>query len=313
MEDTPMEDPFDIIILGGGIAAMTAALYTARAGLNTVILEKSSCGGQVNTTHVIENFPSRPSVIGVELMEMVQDQVESLGVDIRDVTQVEGLDLAGPMKTVHTEDGPIQAPVVILATGRRPRALTLETECDAIHYCAICDGSAYRDKNVLVVGGGNSGVEESAYLLGLGAQTVTIIEKMDTLAASAQAQEELSPFGERVNIYTATELVSLVEEDHCLKGVVISTPHGEKELPMDGIFVYMGHETQSEIFSDQVTTDSLGYVKVGPDMSTSIPGVFAAGDTIQKKYCQITTAMGDATIAALASADYIRQLRADNQ
>ena len=305
-----MENQYDIIILGGGIAAMTAALYTSRAGLKTVILEKSICGGQVNTTHVIENFPSRPSVNGMELMELVHDQVEALGVEIRDVTEVDGLALEGPVKTVHTEDGPLTAPVVILATGRRPRALPLETECESIHYCAICDGSAYKGKKVLVVGGGNAGVEESAYLLGLGAEQVTIIEMMEELAASAQAQAELAPFGDRVSLHTGTTLTALAEEDGRLKGATLTTPTGETHIDIDGIFVYMGHETQSELFRDQVAVNSAGYIQAGEDMSTSIPGVFAAGDIIQKKYCQITTAMGDATIAALAAADYIRQLRA---
>jgi thioredoxin reductase (NADPH) len=305
-----MKENYDIIILGGGIAGMTAAIYAARANLDTVILEKSVCGGLVNTTYCLENFPSQPGIGGMELMEKVRDQVEAMGVDIREVIEVDRLSLDGPQKTVETDEGKLSAPVVILATGRRPRQLPMETECESIHYCAICDGSGYKGKRVLVVGGGNSGIEESDYLLSLGVSHITVVELMDRLMASGQAQADLAKHGDRVDIRTATQITSLEEENGRLKAVTLEhTATGESErVAVDGIFVYMGHETQTELFADQISLTEHGYVDVDEKMATPLSGVFAAGDIVNKKYYQITTAMNDGTIAALSAAEYIRQL-----
>lgn len=306
-----MKEIYDIIILGGGIAGMTAAIYAARANLRTVILEKSICGGLVNTTYCLENFPSQPGVGGMELMEKVRDQVEAMGVEIREVIEVDGLVLDGPEKEVATDEGTFKARVVILATGRRPRKLLLDTECESIHYCAICDGSAYKGKDVLVVGGGNSGIEESAYLLSLGVRHITVVEQMDRLMASAQAQEDLGRYKGRVDILTSTVVEAIEETDDRLTAVKLKhTATGKNTiLPMDGIFVYMGHETQVDLFKETIPLTSHGYIPAGEDMAAGPAGVFAAGDIVDKKYYQITTAMNDGTIAALSAADYIRQTR----
>ena len=305
-----MSDKYDIIILGGGIAGMTAAIYAARANLNTVLLEKSVCGGLVNTTYCLENFPSQPGIGGMELMEKVRDQVAAMGVEVREVIEVDRLDLHGPVKRVDTDEGSLEAPVMILATGRQPRKLPIETECESIHYCAICDGSGYKGKQVLVVGGGNSGIEESDYLLSLGVSHITVVEMMDTLAASAKAQEELKRHGDKVDIFTATVIDSLEEENGRLKGVTLKNRVTEEvvRLPMDGIFVYMGHETKVDLFKDAVEMNAHGYVTADAQMATNIPGIYAAGDIVNKRYYQITTAMNDGTIAALSAAEYIRQM-----
>lgn len=305
-----MENKYDIIILGGGIAAMTAAIYAARANMRTVILEKSICGGLVNTTYQIENFPSWPKISGMELMEKVRDQVAAMGVEIREVIEVDSLSLTGPMKVVETDEGALTAPVVILATGRKPRELPLETDCQQIHYCAICDGSGYKDKNVLVVGGGNSGIEESVYLLSLGARHITVIEQMDRLFASSQAVTDLLKHDGRVDIFTSTTIESMELENKRLASVLVrdSKNNQQTRLDIDGIFVYMGHETQTALFEDEIAINEHGYIETGEDMSTTVPGVFAAGDIVGKKFCQITTAMSDGTIAALSAAEYIRKM-----
>lgn len=213
------------------------------------------------------------------------------------------------LSTIETDEGNFAAPVAILTTGRRPRQLPLETDCESIHYCAICDGSGYKGKRVLVVGGGNSGIEESAYLLSLGVEHITVVEMMDRLPASAKAQEELLKHEGRVKVFTGTLIESLEEENDRLRAVVLK--HRETgdttHLPMDGIFVYMGHETQTELFNDQVPLTEHGYIDTNPDMSTRLAGVYAAGDIVNKRYYQITTAMGDATVAALSAAEYLRQ------
>ena len=305
-----MEKTHDIIILGGGIAGMTAAIYAARANLSTVILEKSVCGGLVNTTYCLENFPSQPGIGGMDLMEKVRDQVTDMGVEVREVIEVDRLDLSSRIKTVETDEGTLAAPVVILATGRQPRQLPIETDCESIHYCAICDGSGYKDKHVIVVGGGNSGIEESDYLLSLGVGHITVVEQMDRLMASDKAQEELKRHGGKVDIHTSTVIRSLEEENDRLKAVILeNTETGETaRLAADGIFVYMGHETQVDLFEDVVPLNAHGYVTAGEDMAAGPTGVFAAGDIVSKRYYQITTAMSDATIAALSAAEYIRQL-----
>lgn len=305
-----MKNNYDIIILGGGIAGMTAAIYAARANLKTVILEKSVCGGLVNTTHCLENFPSQPGIGGMDLMEKVRDQVESMGVEIREVIEVDRITLSTPQKEVETDEGILTTPVIILATGRSPRQLPLDTECESIHYCAICDGSGYKGKRVLVVGGGNSGIEESDYLLSLGVEHITVVEQMDRLMASAQAQKDLLKYEGKVDIFTATVIDSLEEENDRLKGVILRDTETGKttHLPMDGIFVYMGHETQVELFKEQISLNSHGYINVDRDMGTGLAGVYAAGDIVDKKYYQITTAMNDGTNAALSAAEYLRQL-----
>ena len=305
-----MENKYDIIILGGGIAGLTAAIYAARANLKTMVLERSVCGGLVNTTYLVENFPSHSKISGMDLMEKVRDQVEAMGVDIREVIEVDKLTLDTPMKQVETDEGSFTAPVVILATGRSPRKLPLETECEAIHYCAICDGSAYKGKNVLVVGGGNSGIEESMYLLSLGVKHITVIEQMDRLFASGQAQEDLLKHKGKVEIFTSTTIESLEEENGRLTAVTLhdSNQGTRFKRDIDGIFVYMGHDTETELFKDLIALNDRGYIEAGNEMKTSLAGVFAAGDIVQKKFWQITTAMNDGTIAALNAAEYIRSI-----
>ena len=305
-----MENKVDVIILGGGIAGMTAAIYTARANLKTVILEKSICGGLVNTTYRIDNFPYQPGISGMDLMEKTRDQVADMGVDIREVIEVDKVTLDGDLKRVETDEGVFIAPVVILATGRSPRKLPLETECTAIHYCAICDGSAYKDKKVLVVGGGNSGIEESMYLLSLGVKQITVIEQMDRLFASGQAQTDLLKKKEKVEIFTSTTIESLEEEEGRLKAVLLhdSKTGQQFKRDIDGIFVYMGHDTQTELFEAVIPLNDGGYIETDVGMGTCLPGVFAAGDIVQKRFWQITTAMNDGTVAALNAAGYIRRI-----
>ncbi len=305
-----MENQYDIIILGGGIAGLTAAIYAARANLKTMVLERSVCGGLVNTTYLIENFPSQPRISGMDLMEKVRDQVETMGVDIREVIEVDKLTLDTPIKKVETDEGSFTAPVVILATGRSPRKLPLETECESIHYCAICDGSAYKGKNVLVVGGGNSGIEESMYLLSLGVKHITVIEQMDRLFASGQAQKDLMKHGDKVEIFTSTTIESLEEDNNRLTGVNLydSNQKARFKRDIDGIFVYMGHDTETRLFKDSIVLNDRGYIEAGDGMKTSLAGVFAAGDIVWKKFWQITTAMNDGTIAALNAAEYIRSI-----
>jgi thioredoxin reductase (NADPH) len=181
----------------------------------------------------------------------------------------------------------------------------LETDCEQIHYCAICDGAAYRDKDILIVGGGNSGVEEAFYLLNLGVRHILLIEELDHLLASKKACQQLMACP-NVEIMTSTYIESL-QVDRRLETVTL---HNKKDnatiqKAVDGIFVYIGQTPQTDFFCGQIDVDEFGYIPVDVNMKTGIAGVFAAGDVIQKRYRQITTAMGDATIAALSAIEYL--------
>lgn len=301
-----MNDTYDLIIVGGGITGMTAAIYAARANLATLLLEKSVCGGLVSSTHVVENFPSYPSINGMALMEKVRDHVDALKVPVVEVVEIEDLILDGEVKSVQTDEGTFTASAVILATGRTPIRLPLETDLEQIHYCAICDGSAYRGKDVLVVGGGNSGVDEALYLLGLGVRRLILIEAFDRLLASETACRELTDCA-NVEVMTSTRIDTLRGVDR-LEGVVLKNTRDDAlvEKTVDGIFVYIGQSPQTDLFTGRIELDKAGYIITDADMQTRVPGVFAAGDVIRKRYRQITTAMGDATIAALSAVEYLR-------
>jgi len=304
-----MSSNYDLIIVGGGIAGMTAAIYAARANLRTLLLEKMVCGGLVNSTHVVENFPSYPSINGMDLMEKVREHVDSLGVTVTEVIEIQSFDLSGQTKIITTDEGTFEAPAVILTTGRTPRKLPIACDFEQIHYCAICDGSAYKDKDVIVVGGGNSGVDESLYLLGLGVRSILLVEEFDHLLASEKACSQLLSH-ENVEVMTSTR-VEAISGDGRLESVSLRNKNSDTPIVKNaaGMFIYIGQDPQTTQFSGLLEMDSAGYIAVDNEMKTSLAGVFAAGDVIRKKYRQITTAMGDATIAALTAVEYLAASR----
>ncbi|SKA67447.1 NAD(P)/FAD-dependent oxidoreductase [Desulfobaculum bizertense] len=297
----------DLVILGGGPAGMTAAIYAARANLDVVLLEENVTGGLVNSTYTVENFPSYPSIHGMELMEKMRAHVDSLDVTVEEVCEIESLSLDGERKIVETDEGTYSARAIILATGRKPIPLDVPTECDQVHHCAICDGAPYKGKRVLVVGGGNSAFDESLYMLTLGIEHITLIEKMDRFFAAQATQDSLLSSG-KVDGRTSTQVVDLVVEDDELKAAILeNTATGEKEtVPVDGIFVFLGQCPNNEMFRDSITLSDRGYIVTDEHMSTNLPGVFSAGDINNKVYRQITTAISDGTIAALAAEHFLR-------
>lgn len=297
----------DLVILGGGPAGMTAAIYAARANLDVVLLEENVTGGLVNSTYTVENFPSYPSIHGMELMEKMRAHVDSLDVTVEEVCEIESLSLDGERKIVETDEGTYSARAIILATGRKPIPLDVPTECDQVHHCAICDGAPYKGKRVLVVGGGNSAFDESLYMLTLGIEHITLIEKMDRFFAAQATQDSLLSSG-KVDGRTSTQVVDLVVEDDELKAAILeNSATGEKEtVPVDGIFVFLGQCPNNEMFRDSITLSDRGYIVTDEHMSTNLPGVFSAGDINNKVYRQITTAISDGTIAALAAEHFLR-------
>lgn len=302
------ERKYDVAILGGGPAGMTAAIYAGRANLKVVLLETNITGGLVNSTYTVENFPSYREIHGMELMEKMRAHVDHMGVPVEEVFELERLDLTGPEKCIEGADCIFKSRAVILATGRSPVPLDVPTECDQIHFCAICDGASYAGKRVLVVGGGNSAFDESLYLLNLGISQLTVVEVMDRYFAAQSTQDTL--LGDaRVTGYTGTKVADLVVEDGRLTAAILETiATGERTtLPVDGIFAFLGQTPNNEWFRDVVTLTEQGYIAAGSDMSTNIPGVFAAGDIVDKPFRQITTAISDGTIAALSAERWLRR------
>lgn len=299
---------YDVLVLGGGPAGMTAALYAKRANLRVALLETNVTGGLANSTYTVENFPSYPEIHGMELMEKMRGHIDRLGVDVEEVFEIAGLALEGEEKIVRGEDGVVwKAPALILATGRKPIPLDVPTECDQIHFCAICDGAPYKGKRVLVVGGGNSAFDEGLYLLNLGVERLIVAEAMDRFFAAEATQDAL--FGDpRVMGLKTTRVADIELTDGRLSAAVLeNTLTGEHTvLPVDGIFVFLGQSPNNEWFKDAIALDDKGYILVGEAMSTSIPGVFGAGDINHKSFRQITTAVSDGTIAALAAEAYLR-------
>lgn len=297
----------DLLIIGGGPAGMTAAIYAARANLRTILLESNITGGLVNSTHTVENFPGRPGVHGMELMESMRAHVDSLPVTVEEVCDVQRLLLTGQEKSAETDDAVYTAKAVILATGRHPIPLETPTEAEEVHHCAICDGAPYAGKRVLVVGGGNSAFDESLYLLGLGVEYITLVESTDRFYAAQSTQDALLGSG-KVTALTRTQVSDLVVREGHLTGAVLEGDSGRETVDVEGIFVFLGQKPNNALFAEQVELTDAGYIRAGEDMSTNLPGVFGAGDINHKAFRQITTAIADGTIAALAAERYLRSL-----
>lgn len=290
---------------------MTAAIYAARANLSVLLLEKEICGGLANWTHVVENYPSYQSINGMELMEKVKEHVESLPVQVEEITEVTSYALNGDHKTITTIDGQeFKGKTVILAVGRVPRNLSAEADGfeERIHYCSVCDGTMYKGKEVLVVGGGNSGFDESLYLESLGVEKITIVEAMDACIADSITQEKSFATG-KISAKTSVIIKKISPKENKGEVVLEDVNTGEQSvLLVDGVFVFIGQSPNTESLHDRVALDDYGYVVTDDNMHTNVSGVFAAGDGIAKKYRQLTTAMSDGTIAAMEAAAYVRNL-----
>ncbi len=300
---------FEIVILGGGMAGMTAAIYAARANRGCVILESAITGGLANSTYTVENFPSYIEVHGMDLMQKVRDQVDALGVEVEELCEVVSIDLHAQPKIIETEEAIYEAGTVIMATGRKPIPLDVPTESAQVHHCAICDGAPYKGKRVLVVGGGNSAFDESLYLMQLGVAHLTLIEIMDRFFAAKATQDTLLNHP-NVQAHTRTKVADLVVEGDTLKAAILENldTGARTTLEVDGIFVFLGQSPNCDLFRGVLDLDKDGYVKAGVDMSTNVPGVFSAGDINVKAFRQLTTAAADGTIAALMADRYLRSL-----
>ncbi|MDS0526830.1 thioredoxin-disulfide reductase [Clostridium sp. SHJSY1] len=299
----------DLVILGGGPAGLTAAIYAARAKVNMILLENAFLGGQVRNSYLIENYPGFKEIDGASLADKMQEQAEQAGALIDEFDPILNLDLSEDKKIIETENYIYNTKSVIIATGATPKKLPIPSEekfsGKGIHYCAVCDGAIYSDKIVGVVGGGNAALEEAVFLSKF-AKKVYIIRRYDYFRG------ERSVFDEAVNnpkieILYNEDLVDVTGENFVKKAILRNTlTNGEREIEIDAVFGYIGTEPKTKEVEEYIDLTSNGYIITDESMKTNIPGVFAAGDVRDKVYRQITTAVADGTIAALEVEKYIK-------
>ena len=305
----------DVVIVGSGPAGYTAAIYAARAQLNPVILAGSvTAGGALMNTTEVENYPGFVTgIMGPELMTQMQEQAERFGADIR-YEDVTALELEGDVKRITTSDGVYEARTVIISTGSEYRHLGIDGEerlsGHGVSYCATCDGFFFKDQDIVVVGGGDSAMEEATFLTRF-ARSVTVVHRRDELRASAvmakRAQED-----PKISFAWNSRVVELHGEDS-LTGVTLEdTVTGERRrLEATGLFVAIGQVPRSELVADVLELDEAGYIKVeAPSQRTRIPGVFACGDVADPTYQQAITAAGSGCRAALDAEHYLTTLQA---
>lgn len=301
---------YDVIIIGGGPAGLAAGLYAGRAKLKTLLLEQMLAGGQAATTDLIENYPGAPEgITGPQLTERMEEQAKKFGVEFL-MAQVTGVDLKGREKVVITSEGSYKGKTVIIATGATHRKLGCPGEEEftgrGVSYCATCDGAFYEDLPVAVVGGGDSAITEALFLTKF-ASRVYVIHRRDALRATKVVQDKA--FAEPKIEFIWNSVVEEIKGGEMVEEVRLKNVKtgALQDLPVKGVFIYVGLVPNTEFLKGQVKLDERGYIPVSANMETDVPGVFAAGDVTVKLLRQVVTAVGDGATAAVAAEKYIEE------
>lgn len=302
---------FDIIILGGGPAGLSAAIYAARSAAKTAIIDISMLGGQPSNYLELENYPGFAKIGGYDLMEKFEEHADMFGIQKFPMEEIQSVDLTSDIKTVTTLNGEFKAKSIIIATGAQSKKLGVEGEKEfvgrGVSYCAVCDGAFYKDKVVAVVGGGNAAVEEACYLTKF-ASKVYLIHRRDELRADKIVQERAFKNEKLEFIYDT--IVNKINGENLVKSATIENvkTHEIKDLGIDGIFPYIGFEPNADLFTGQVKQDKNGFIIVDEAMQTSVKGVYAIGDVRVTPLRQVITAAADGAIAAVYAGRYIETL-----
>lgn len=305
-----MADIYDVLIVGSGPAGWTAAIYSARAGHSTLVIAGAlDAGGALMTTTEVENFPSwENGVMGPELMDNMEKQAKKFGAEV-EYEDASEFSLSGDVKTIKTESASYKAKTVILALGSAYRKLGLENEANltgkGVSYCATCDGFFFKDREIAVIGGGDSAVTEALFLAKF-AKKVHVIHRRDALRASQIMADRLLAKDE-VEMHWNSVVEKINGEDALESLTLKDTQTGElSELKVAGLFIAIGHEPRSKVVANEITTDEKGYIKVEhPTTKTNLPGVFACGDVVDSHYRQAVTAAGSGCKAALDAENYL--------
>jgi thioredoxin reductase (NADPH) len=304
---------YDAIILGGGPAGLTAGIYLSRAKFRTLIVNEGAMGGQMILTHQIANYPGVESISGYQLANIMKKQAGAFGCEFRNNESVISLDLEGETKSLILSDGSrYSSGAIILSPGGRPRTLGVPGEerfkGQGISYCATCDGDFFTGKEIVVVGGGNSALEEAVSLTRY-ASKVTVVHQFDHFQAFEHAIEEAENHP-RIG-FKLESVISAFKGDEKLESVNIKslTTGAVTNFRTDGVFIFIGYQPNTEFLKGKVALNDRGEIVVDSELATSVKGVYAAGDSIAKTFRQVTTAVADGTIAALAASGYLNSLK----
>lgn len=302
-----------VVIIGSGPAGLTAALYTARAQLKPVVIAGNQLGGQVALTHEIENYPGFPNggLSGPDLVERMKTQAEEFGAEII-FDMVEGVDFTGGSPfTVKTMGDEFLADSVIIAIGADPRKLGIPGEAEytgtGVSYCGTCDGFFFRDRDIVVVGGGDSAVEEAIFLTRF-ASSIKLIHRRDELRAGAQLQKRAFA-NEKIEFIWNTEVEEIVGSPLGVQAVRIRNNQTDEvtELPTEGVFIFIGHDPNSPVFGDQIAMDDSGYIIVDDRKRTSVEGIFAAGEIQDPIWRQVATSVGQGCEAGMSAIHWLEE------
>lgn len=299
---------YDVIIIGGGPAGLTAGIYAQRARLKTLLLEKEFVGGQIAVSDIIENYPGFPSISGADLMEKFEQQARVLGLEIK-MTDVNDVQDKDKTKIIKTSEGDLITKTVIVATGAKPKKLNIHGEKEfigkGVSYCATCDGPFFKGQRVLIVGGGDTAVKEAVYLSKI-ASKVYLVHRRDRFRAEKIIQEKAIST-QNIEIFWNSILKEIKGKTGVEKVVLQNIKDNTaKELVVEGIFIFVGINPATDFID--VEKDEYGFIKTDKNMKTSINGIFAAGDCRTTPLKQVSTAVGDGAIAAFMAERYIEEL-----
>lgn len=310
-----MAKSYDVIVIGAGPGGMTAALYASRANLSVLMLDRGIYGGQMNNTAEIENYPGFKSILGPDLSKEMYESSTQFGAEYAYGTVASIVD-HGDVKTVTTDMEEYETKAIIIATGSQYRKLGAPGEAElsgrGVSYCAVCDGAFFKNKHVVVVGGGDSAIEEGIYLTQL-ADKVTVVHRRDKLRAQKVIQDRAFA-NDKMEFIWNSEVTEIKDDDQKVGGVHIKNNQtgAESDIDANGVFIYVGVLPMTDSFQNLGILDDQGWVITNDQMETNVPGIFAIGDVRDKKLRQITTAVGDGGIAGQGVFNYIEVLK-DNK